>query len=70
MNVIALVLVTCLPYSSHCKSVVQHPAPASHEECAQRAEDLQKRLSGTIDDSGYRPLQVLCMYGDPEQDAR
>ena len=70
MNVIALVLVTCLPHSSHCKSLVQHPAPKSDQECSQRAQDLQSRLAGSIDDAGYRPIQVLCMYGDPEQDAQ
>jgi hypothetical protein len=67
MNVIALVLVTCLPHSSDCKQVIQHPAPATHEECNQRAAALQKTLAGSIDDAGYRPLQVICMYGDTEE---
>ncbi len=67
MNAIALVLVACLPHSGSCKSLVQHPAPISHEECAERAATMQKTLSGTIDDSGYRPVQVICLYGDPEE---
>jgi hypothetical protein len=70
MNIIALVLVTCLPHGSHCKSIVQHPTPVSHEDCNKRAAELQNNLAGTIDDSGYRPLQVICMYGDPEQDEK
>ncbi len=70
MNIIALVLVTCLPHGSHCKSIVQHPTPVSDEECNKRAAELQNNLAGTIDDSGYRPLQVICMYGDPEQDEK
>lgn len=70
MNIIALVLVTCLPHSDHCKSLVQHPTPVSHEECNQRAAELQKSLAGSIDDAGYRPLQVICMYGEPEQDEK
>ncbi|MGO8915862.1 MAG: hypothetical protein ACLQJR_08145 [Stellaceae bacterium] len=64
MNAIALVLVVCLPHGSHCKQVIEHPAPTSHEECNQRAAALQKTLAGTIDDAGYQPLQVICMYGD------
>jgi hypothetical protein len=64
MNAIALILVACLPQSGHCKSIVQHPAPVSHEECATRAMQLQRTLAGSIDDSGYRPQQVICLYGD------
>jgi len=70
MSVIALVLITCLGHGTHCKSVVQHPAPVSYEECSQRAAEMQKTLAGTMDDSGYRPLQVICMYGNPEPDAK
>jgi hypothetical protein len=64
MNAIALILVACLPQSGHCKSIVQHPAPVSHEECSERAAQLQRTLAGSIDDSGYRPQQVICLYGD------
>jgi hypothetical protein len=70
MNAIALVLVACLPHSAQCTSQVQHPSPQSHEECTRRAAELQKSLAGTMDDSGYRPLQVICIYGDSEQDAK
>jgi len=68
MNAIALVLITCLPHGGHCKSIVQHPTPVSHEECTLRAAELQQKLAGTIDDAGYQPLQVLCMYGDRQKD--
>lgn len=67
MNIIALVLIACLPHATQCKSIVQHPTPVSDEECSQRAAEMQKTLAGTIDDSGYRPQQVICMYGDPEK---
>lgn len=70
MNVIALVLVTCLAHGTQCKSVVQHPTPVSHEECNKRAAEMQKNLTGTMDDSGYRPLQVICMYGDSQQEEK
>jgi hypothetical protein len=70
MSVIALVLVTCLPHSDHCRSLVQHPYPASHEECNQRAFNLQKTLAGSIDDTGYMPRQVICMYGPSEEAER
>jgi len=70
MNMIALVLVTCLAHGMHCKSIVQHPTPASHEECTRRAAELQRTLTGTIDDAGYRPLQVICMYGKPDQEEK
>jgi hypothetical protein len=70
MNMIALVLVTCLAHGTHCKSIVQHPTPASHEECTRRAAELQRTLTGTIDDAGYRPLQVICMYGKPDQEEK
>ena len=67
MNAIALVLVVCLPHTNQCKSIVQHPAPATHEECSERAENLQRTLAGTIDDAGYQPVQVTCMYADPHR---
>jgi hypothetical protein len=66
MNAIALILVACLPHSNDCKQIIQRPTPATHEECAERAAELQKRLAGTIDDAGYRPLQVICTYADSE----
>jgi len=67
MNAIAMVLVACLPHTSQCKQEIQHPAPKSDAECSVRAAELQKRLAGTIDDSGYQPLQVICMFS-PEQE--
>jgi hypothetical protein len=70
MNAIALVLVACLPHLSECKSIVQHPAPGTDKECAERAAQLQQTLSGTIDDAGYRPVQVTCMYHYPERDGQ
>ena len=69
MNAIALVLVACLPHSNHCKSIVQHPAPLSSDECTQRAMKLTDTLAGSIDDAGYRPRQVICLYGDAAQDS-
>jgi O-acetylhomoserine/O-acetylserine sulfhydrylase-like pyridoxal-dependent enzyme len=68
MAVIALVLVACLPHVGECKSFVQHPAPATDRECSQRAAKLQQTLAGTIDDAGYRPVQVTCMYAYPDRD--
>lgn len=68
MGAIALILVACLPHSGQCKQVVQYPTPISHEDCSTRAEALQHRLAGSIDDSGYRPVQVICLYGDAEQE--
>ena len=68
MNVIALVLVACLPHTSHCKQEIQHPAPKTDAECSARAAELQKNLAGTIDDAGYQPLQVICMFGNPEEE--
>jgi hypothetical protein len=68
MNVITLILVACLPHSADCKQVIENPAPASHEECNQRAAVLQKTLAGTIDDAGYQPLQVICRYSGTEQE--
>jgi hypothetical protein len=68
MNAIALILVACLPHSNTCKSIVQHPAPATKEECSERAEELQMSLAGSIDDGGYRPLQVTCLYGPDDRD--
>jgi hypothetical protein len=66
MNAIALILVACLPHSGDCKSIVQHPAPVSHEECNRRAVTLQQQLAGSIDDAGYQPTQVICLYGDSD----
>jgi O-acetylhomoserine/O-acetylserine sulfhydrylase-like pyridoxal-dependent enzyme len=54
MNIVALVLVACLPHFGQCKSIVQHPAPRTHEECSERAAKLQNTLAGTIDDAGYQ----------------
>jgi hypothetical protein len=68
MNAIALVLVACLPHTGECKQMIQHPAPKSDAECSARAADLQKSLAGTIDDAGYQPMQVICMFGNSEQD--
>ncbi|HZB91169.1 MAG TPA: hypothetical protein VE397_07005 [Stellaceae bacterium] len=68
MNAIALVLVACLPHTGECKQMIQHPAPKSDAECSARAADLQKTLAGTIDDAGYQPMQVICMFGNSEQD--
>jgi hypothetical protein len=68
MKAIALVLVICLPHTNMCKSQVQHPAPATHEECSERAATLQRTLAGSIDDSGYRPLQVTCLYAPSDRD--
>ncbi len=68
MNAVALILVACLPHFAQCKSTVQHPAPRTHEECNERALKLQHSLAGTIDDAGYQPFQVTCLYGDSEAD--
>jgi hypothetical protein len=69
MNAIALVLVACLPHLSQCKSIVQHPpTPTTERECTERAAELQRRLAGTIDDTGYQSIQVTCMYARPDQD--
>jgi len=68
MTAIALVLVVCLPHGSICKSLVQHPAPTTHEECSERAAALQKTLARSIDDAGYRPIQVTCLYAPGDQD--
>jgi len=68
MNAIALVLVACLPHTDTCKSIVQHPAPATHEECDERAQKLTQNLAGSMDDAGYLPLQVTCLYGPEERD--
>lgn len=68
MNAIALILIACLPQSAQCKSIVQHPAPVTHEECSARAAKLQQTLAGTIDDAGYRAVQVTCMYAYPDRD--
>jgi O-acetylhomoserine/O-acetylserine sulfhydrylase-like pyridoxal-dependent enzyme len=53
MSAIALVLIVCLPHIGKCKSIVQHPAPATHQECSERAANLQRALAGTIDDVGW-----------------
>jgi len=68
MNTVALILVACLPHFGQCKSIVQHPAPRTHEECTERAAKLQNNLAGTIDDAGYRPIQVTCLYAASEAD--
>jgi hypothetical protein len=70
MNAIALILAACLPHIGQCKSIVQHPdpAPATDRECKERAATLQQTLAGTIDDAGYRPIQVTCMYGYLDRD--
>ena len=67
MNAIALVLIACLPHIGECKSIVQHPTPTTDGECAERAAKLQQTLAGTIDDAGYQPIQVTCMYGYPDR---
>jgi len=63
MNAIALVLVACLPHLSQCKSIVQHPTPNPIGS----APSVQRRLTGTIDDTGYQPIQVTCMYARSDQ---
>ncbi len=68
MNAVALILVACLPHFAQCKSIVQHPAPRTHEECNERALKLQHSLAGTIDDAGYQSMQVTCLYTDSESD--
>ena len=68
MNAIALILVVCLPHIGQCRSIVQHPAPTTDKECSERAVVLPKTLAGTIDDAGYRPIQVTCMYGYVDRD--
>jgi hypothetical protein len=68
MNAIALILIACLPHTGQCKSMVQHPAPATKQECSERAARMQQTLAGTIDDAGYLPLQVTCMYAPPDPD--
>jgi len=67
MNGIALVLIACLPHLGECKSIVQHPAPTTDGECTERATDLQRKLAGTIDDAGYRPIQVTCLYARADE---
>jgi O-acetylhomoserine/O-acetylserine sulfhydrylase-like pyridoxal-dependent enzyme len=68
MTAIALVLIACLPHVGECKSIVQHPAPITDRECSERAAKLQQTLAGTIDDAGYQPIQVTCMYGYPDRE--
>ena len=68
MTEIALVLIACLPHMGECKSIVQHPAPATDRECSERAAKLQQTLAGTIDDAGYQPFQITCMYAYPGWD--
>lgn len=68
MNAIALILIACLPHIGQCKSIVQHPAPATNQECSERAARMQQTLAGTIDDAGYQPVQVTCMYAPPDPD--
>lgn len=67
MSPIALILIACLPHTTDCRETVEHPA--TQEECDRRAETLQQRLAGTIDDSGYRPIEVTCLYQD-QRDGR
>jgi hypothetical protein len=69
MNAIALVLIACLPHIGECKSIAQRPAPTTDRECSARAAKLQQTLAGTIDDAGYRPIQVTCMYGYLDREA-
>ena len=69
MYAIALILIACLPHTALCKSIVQRPPPATQQECSERAARLQETLAGTIDDAGYRPLQVTCLYAYPDQDS-
>jgi len=68
MHAIVLVLIACLPHIGECKSIVQHSTPATVRECAERAANLQRTLAGTMDDAGYRPIQVTCMYAYPDRD--
>ena len=68
MNAIALILIVCLPYIGQCKTIVQHPTPVTDSECTERAAKLQQTLAGTIDDAGYQPIQVTCMYGYPDRE--
>jgi hypothetical protein len=37
-------------------------------ECTERAAELQRTLTGMIDDADYRPIQVTCMYAYPDRD--
>jgi hypothetical protein len=67
MNAIALILIACLPHTGQCKSIVQHPAPPTGKECTDRAEKLVQTLAGVIDDAGYRPVQLTCLYAYPER---
>jgi hypothetical protein len=70
MHPITLVLVACLPHTADCRFEVQHPAPATHEECDRRAEKLQQTLAGSIDDAGYQPIQVTCTYEEAQEKDR
>jgi len=73
MDAIALVIIACLPHTNECRSLVQQPPPLMREECNRRAEDLQRTLTGSIDDSGYVPRGVTCFYGAsgaPEEAAK
>jgi hypothetical protein len=64
---ILLVVIACLPLSDDCRSIVESPAPVTEAECNRRAEELQRVLSGTIDDAGYVPRQVTCYYDFKER---
>ena len=66
MRAVVLLLIACLPHSERCKQEIQRPMPANEKECDARMAELRKKLAGTIDDAGYVPLQVLCMYGDDD----
>ena len=45
MNVIALVLIACLPLIRQCKSIVQHPASATDNASAERGGKLVQTLA-------------------------
>jgi hypothetical protein len=53
MNAIALVLIACLPHVGQCKSIVQHPTPATDRECTERAANLQHTLEA---ERGLEPV--------------
>jgi len=59
---IVLIVLSCLPNGSDCRSVVQQPAPTTQEECDRRAAELRDVLAATIDDAGYVPRAVTCEY--------
>jgi hypothetical protein len=67
MGLIVLIVVSCLPHGSDCRSVVQQPTPTTNEECNRRAAELRNVLAGTIDDAGYVPHGVTCVYSAAEE---